>query len=569
MPLILLLNSSKSDNHLGSSHINVAAIMKRQTNRLSSICFPQSVDHFSQPADIDPETRSPLLERYHLELEKCSPRETWAGDAHQKSVPYPVLVTEAHQRQLAELSEALVLAITDIVERWWSDDEARFPERMQLEPAEEKLLRVSLTLTQFSSFAKRLIIQWMQQLESHELRPFRACQGSWRPDFLLESSNDPNGIENYRICEINARFCWNGFLFTAFGQQALLNMGLEQYGLKGATDPRKVLTGLKSLFDASLPLHLVKGEEYGYDIHMIVPYAQHVLQMDVKVLPPESLRLVPAAAPGGYKLYCLSGADTKQSTIVNDAGECLEEVHQLGVELHQRELLSMSFEMLQQISLRCFNDMRTVLLVHDKRMLGLVREELNSLVARNVLSCHQAGVLDRGLVHTIIPGSGKLEQFVSRCQTEMLIKNDYLLKPVRSGKGVGILFGDQATHEEWMGLLYGMRDPRLNQGRTTYVVQKQIQQQTYDVLLEEDAGVGSFPLIGTFHITNGAFLGLGLWRSGPGRICALSRGGAWMCSVVPAGVKTLSSWSHYWWSHLASLSSLIPSYIRRGGSTLR
>ncbi|KAJ5144998.1 hypothetical protein N7448_002390 [Penicillium atrosanguineum] len=463
--------------------------MKKPMNRFHSVCFPPNGRDLSHPADIDAEARSALLKKYHHELEKCSPRRP-------------------------ELGQALVLAVTDIVERWWSDVGARFPERMPIEPVEEQLL------------------QWMQQQEKHVLHPFRFHQGSWRPDFLLESSEDPEQIENYRICEINARFCMHGFLFTAFGQQALLNMGLEEYGIKGATDPQNVITGLRSLFDSSLPLHLVKGKEAGFDIHMFVPYAQRYLGMDVKVIPPESLRLVPAAAPGGYKLYCLSGADTKQPTIFNDVGECLEEVLQLGLELYQRELLAMSFEMLQQISLRSFNDLRTVFLVHDKRLLGLVLEELDSLVARDVLSSRQAEILNRGLVHTIIPGSDKLERFMSSCQADVCIKDSYLLKPIRSGKGSGILFGDQVTQEEWVSLLQGMRDPRLKHGKTTYVVQKEIEQQKYDVLLEEDAGVESFPLVGTFHITNGVFLGLGLWRSGPGRICALSRGGAWMCSLI-------------------------------------
>ena len=43
---------------------------------------------------------------------------------------------------------------------------------------------------------------------------YRTRQGSWRPDFLLENN------ENYRVCEINARFSFNGFLHTAFCQQA-------------------------------------------------------------------------------------------------------------------------------------------------------------------------------------------------------------------------------------------------------------------------------------------------------------------------------------------------------------
>jgi hypothetical protein len=301
---------------------------------------------------------------------------------------------------------------------------------------------------------------------------------------------------------------------------------------KSRSDVPQIITGLKGHFNSSLPLHLVKGEEPGYDIHMFVPYAHRHLGMDVKVISPESLRLVPTVAPVGYKLYCLSNGDTKQPTILNDAGECLEEVFQLGLELYQHELLAMSFEMLQQISLRCFNDLRTVFLVHDKRMLGLVLEELDTLVARNVLSPRQAEILNRGIVHTIIPGSDKLEQFKSSCRTDAYFKDSYLLKPVRSGKGRGILFGDQVTQEDWISLLQGMRDPRLKHGETTYVVQKEIKQRKYDVLLEEDIAVGNFPLIGTFHITNGTFLGLGLWRSGPGRICALSRGGSWICSVI-------------------------------------
>ncbi|KAH1819186.1 hypothetical protein KXX35_002341 [Aspergillus fumigatus] len=488
--------------------------MKKPVSSFSSICFPESSDNLTQPWEVAPEARSALLEKYHRELEKCSPRDTWVADAHQKSAPYPILGNEAHQRQLADLSEALVLAITNIVQRWWSDVHARFPERMPIDPLEEKLLR------------------WMEGLGADVLRPYRFVQGSWRPDFLLESSEDPEQIENYRICEINARFFSNGFLFTAFGQQALINMGIEKYGLKGATDPEKVITGLNKLVNPSLPLHIAKGEEYGFDTHMWVPYLQQNLAMDVKVIPPENLRLVPAATPGGYKLYCLSSPDSKQPQVTNEVGECLEEIHQLGLELHQRELLAMSYEMLQQISLRCFNDLRTVFLVHDKRMLGLVLEELDSLVSRNVISLHQANILNRGLVHTIIPGSTKLENFIATCQSDTLFKDKHMLKPVRSGKGKGILFGDQISQDEWLSILQGMRDPFLENGKTTYVVQTQIQQRRYDVLLEEEKGIGNFPLIGTFHITHGVFLGLGLWRSGPGRICALSRGGSWLCTVI-------------------------------------
>jgi hypothetical protein len=37
-------------------------------------------------------------------------------------------------------------------------------------------------------------------------------------------------MEQFCICEINARFCWNGFLHAAYGQKAL---GAEQKGFVG------------------------------------------------------------------------------------------------------------------------------------------------------------------------------------------------------------------------------------------------------------------------------------------------------------------------------------------------
>lgn len=117
--------------------------MKKPAGSFRSICFSESSHLFCHPGDVDPATRSTLLATYHQELEKCSPQETWDGDLHLSSTPYPILGHVAHQRQAAQLSEALVLAITDIVQRWWSDADAHFPERMPIDPMEEKLLQVS------------------------------------------------------------------------------------------------------------------------------------------------------------------------------------------------------------------------------------------------------------------------------------------------------------------------------------------------------------------------------------------------------------------------------------------
>lgn len=270
---------------------------------------------------------------------------------------------------------------------------------------------------------------------------------------------------------------------------------------------------------------------------MFAFYADLRLGIRPRFITPSDLRLIPSPhSNGGYKLCCLAPQSPKSSgdppTFTNSAGEVLEEIHQVGLELHQRELLALSREMLQQISLRCFNDMRTVLLVHDKRMLGIVLQELESLMERNILTPDQAKTLQRGIATTILPGSVELEKFITACHKSEPLKNDYILKPVRSGKGAGILFGDELNQTEWMSKLELLRCPRLAPGTTTYVVQRRVEQPLYDVLLRETDGLQQCIIIGTYHAIHGQFLGIGIWRSGPGRVCAVSHGGAWMCSVI-------------------------------------
>ncbi|RAL07451.1 Clavaminate synthase-like protein [Aspergillus homomorphus CBS 101889] len=401
---------------------------------------------------------------------------SWHKSSRSAFVPQPVLISSVHQRQWKALNEALVLAITDIVENWWTDSESRFPERMPLEPAEEDLLR------------------WIDSQVPDNLPPYRECRGSWRPDFLIEKDNSessPGSVENFRISEINARFSFNGLMFAACGQQAFKEQGICDggNGLVGATEPEKFLGGLLSLFNPDLPLHLLKGDEQGVDIHMIVAFLRTRFGISPRFVLPDDLRLVPYAQnKSGYKLCCVVKKaeieDTgRLASVFYHDGEAVEEIHQVGLELHQREIRALSPEMLRQISLRCFNDMRTILLVHDKRMLGIVRQQLDSLVERNVITHAQAKILDHGIADTILPGSSELEQFVGSCKENPELKQDYILKPIRSGKGDGIVFGEDIDPTEWVSRLEGLRSSTFALGDGICIVQRKINQIQYDLIL--------------------------------------------------------------------------------------
>lgn len=278
-------------------------------------------------------------------------------------------------------------------------------------------------------------------------------------------------------------------------------------------------------------LHLVKGEEHGHDIFMFMEFAKK-LGLDLRIIHPDDLRIVPdQAGVNGFKLCCLARSDDPGS-FSNTSGETVEYVHQICLELHQREFRALGWEMQKQISIRCFNDLRTILLVHDKRMLGIIREELGSLTSRGVISAAQGRCLDKGIAYTILPGSSRLSIFEKDCRLSETLKDDYILKPTRGGKGAGILFGDEINSHDWLALLQTMKSPLINKKETSYVVQLNVRQPFYNIFSASDASPSRCRMVGTFHMVHGTFLGLGVWRCSPGRLCAISTGEAsWVVSV--------------------------------------
>ncbi|XWW93964.1 hypothetical protein V2A60_001903 [Cordyceps javanica] len=455
-------------------------------------------------------------ERQESILLKRCPVDIWpGGTSYTYGCPRPILMYKRHHNQLVLFHESIVIAIVDIVKRWFADVDARFPERMPLHKDEEKLL------------------QWLDtQVEQGNIAPYSAeTLGSWRPDFLVE---DENGDENFRLTEINARFCFNGFMHGSYGQTALDSMGMDESGLVGAADGAEFFNGLLRLFRHDQPLHLLKGEEKGIDIGMFIHAVQLRLGVTPRLITPNDLRLIPDPTdPSRTILCCLVKSSTQTTSPLRTAnGEVVEEIHQVGLELHQHELAAMDTDMMHHISLRCFNDMRTILLVHDKRMLGIIQQELPSLVRRGVLAVEQAQALAKGIADTALPGSPYMQDLLHQSNINPGLKDEYLLKPVRGGKGAGIVFGEDLSADEWLAALRDLQSPVLNPAGASFVAQRKVVQHNYELVLKACGETLTQPLVGTYHTVHGAYLGIGTWRSSGGRICAVSTGGAWICSVI-------------------------------------
>ncbi|PON25375.1 hypothetical protein TGAM01_v205669 [Trichoderma gamsii] len=453
----------------------------------------------------------------------CPPR-LWPHASYNNSCPRPILVNLRHEVMLRELNTALTLSLTDIVNRWWSDKAAKFPQRMPLEPIEEGLLK-----------------HVGRQSAIGALPPYTERKGSWRPDFLVEDIHCADGTiqENFRITEINARFSFNAYMHAVFGHTALEDTGMARYGLVPATTPTKVIDGLFNLFRRDRPLHLLKGKEPGVDFYMFVEAVRRRTGSSPRVIAPSDLRLVVnEKRKTGYMLCAISKAPACHATsaaasplFFTEDGEFVEEIFQVGLELHQHELVGLPLNMLQELCTVCFNDLRTIFLVHDKRMLGIVKQELQDQVARGVLSQQQAVILDRGIADTYLPGSPEIQEILDHSEKHPEVRQHFLLKAIRGGKGDGIVFGDEMTNEEWVAALQRQVSPGLELEKSS-VVQRRIISRRYNMVLKASGEKVHFPLIGTYFTVNGAYLGLGGWRSSNDRICTVVNGGAWICSVI-------------------------------------
>lgn len=272
----------------------------------------------------------------------------------------------------------------------------------------------------------------------------------------------------------------------------------------------QIVSAFSELFDDTKPLGLVKGRESGYDIHLF-----HQLFCQSRFVDPKNLRLIPCgASPSGYIL-----ADN------------IGQIEQIALELHQDELEALDEQILLEVGARCFNDLHTIFFVHDKRMLGLLHQELDHLVSSAVLTMAQANVLRRGVVETHLPSTQSFRNILGDTRN----KHMWVLKPSQAGKGEGILFGKDLDDDAWKGFLGPTLDDTSIE--MPYVIQRYIVQKKHNLLVnpngrEESPRRVKWSVVGTILCLNQYFLGPTMWRASDTDITAVSRGGVYMGGVT-------------------------------------
>ncbi|KAK9710281.1 hypothetical protein K7432_008521 [Basidiobolus ranarum] len=414
----------------------------------------------------------------------------WPYSIHLLANPYPIFCPAHRMQEMKNLQSAIHEGLHLIIDSWWSE-----PEFYNAIPVPAKLENV----------LKRLAIH----------RPYEV--GSYRPDFLVpEDDNAP-----IQVCEINCRFMFNGFLMAQYVQKSIEPwIDGQIFGAVEGSANDNIPSQFLQLFDPAKPLVLIKGREQGYSIHLFQRWFKNSRFAD-----PSELAIVPdPTSATGYQLVDRVGV-----------------IEQCALELHQAELEALDDDLLFELGMRCFNDLRTVTLAHDKRMLALLQSDKLRLLG---LSDSHHQVLRDGIAPTFLPTD---EQFHIAATENHFDPNDWLLKACRLGKGEGIVFGSDASKEEWQALAKSQLELHIpdnfrNLGSfetPVYILQRRIKQKIFRLLISnegsKDPKTCHWSVVGTFPCINDTFLGAVPWRSSSGDIIAVSRNGTWFPGVTPNG----------------------------------
>jgi hypothetical protein len=157
-----------------------------------------------------------------------------------------------------------------------------------------------------------------------------------------------------------------------------------------------------------------------------------------------------------------------------------------------------------------------VFVPHDKRILGIILQELDSLVyTQRVLSPAQAQTLHEYIIRAILPGTAAFRALLQHTHSTPELKDQYILKPTRDARGAGILLGrNNISIEQRQSILTSLDSQAIYSAATQYMLQPLLDLRSFEWFWDEERQVRNSRSVGTYYSMNGRFVGLGMWRTG-------------------------------------------------------
>ena len=374
--------------------------------------------------------------------------------------PYPMLLDDDIIEQIEEANNIIIIALEAIIKNYFYDKDVQGI--LKLSKKASKLLEKCSKIT-------------------YKL-------GSIRPDFLITTDNQ------IKICEINARFPFNGIFATQFLRDTYTKTGISDYiSINQYPD---ILTLVLRNFDLSKPIVILRDREKGYDMNFL----EKILKENSKIkqnqisLTPNELQV------SGDKLLFKG-----------------QKCEQFIIELHQDELLGLNDNFLEAlIKTNYINDLRTILIGHDKRLLAVFSSQEIML---RYISMEEFKILNKYIIQTYVPNNEINKKVIAN-------KNHWVLKKYGGGKGIGMYVGKIHSTE--------LIENVLKNEYEDYIIQPYLFQKKIPIYTEFNKNIDfvNMHVVGFFANFNKNFLGAGFLRVSSGDIVNVSEQGGSIINVV-------------------------------------
>jgi len=399
----------------------------------------------------------------YARLEEKAGRLPWRPEQFN---PYPFLVEEDALAELSALCRAVAASLRTIVTRYREDP--RIAALLRLDPAVEACLAPAWAM------------------------PYSI--GTYRPDFVI----DEQGVA--RVCEINARFSANGFVISQLVDAAL--EGVSYLGSTSATfgpaRPARVpgMAHLRDVLTEGLrdgrAIALVLASESGDEIHSLLS------GIDVVAAAPEDLAIS-------------RGEVTARG----------RPVRSFVLELDRSELERIDPAVLDAMirSGRCRNDVRTLSIVHDKRVLALL---CDGAILRDHVDAGDRAILARHVIPTF-PATDPAAR-----ESALEDREAWVLKPSHGGRGVGVQIGRETPRAAWETAVTTLAF------RST--LQRFVPQRSFPILHVEEGELRETPMniVGLLPCFERHVFGPGIFRASTASVINVHqrRGEVLPCAVV-------------------------------------
>ncbi|CAM1362648.1 hypothetical protein [Tenacibaculum xiamenense] len=370
----------------------------------------------------------------------------------------PMEVASFQIEELGRLGKLLNEAIEQIVNNYFKDERIR--NVYQLDAELESILKQTIAV------------------------PYKV--GMYRPDFIFDKKGHP------KICEIGCRYPINGWMFSYYTR--LIFDKLSAQNCKRWMDEYQNKSFIKVIsedFVKEKTLYYVHELEGGTEAYQFFNELVK-LGFSVKDILPKELSFKDG------------------NLLVNN-----EVAEQFVVEMDREELRGINPEVRQGLinSKKCLNDFRTLILVHDKRVLSVLFDET---IMEDYIDTEDYHFLKRFLIPSfVLDSEEKRSHFGQTSQNCLLKKNS-------GGRGIGIYVKNECSSKIWSEIISNQWNE--------YMLQEYVNQQVYNI--ERNGVVKNVNMVGMLLCYNGQSYGPGIFRGSAKSVINVHSGGYILPTVI-------------------------------------